>query len=123
MATAADARRIAASLPGVSDDSTDQSLAFTVGGKGFAWSWKERAHPRKPRVAKLGVLALRCIPEAKDIMLEAEPDKFFTEPHYDGYPAVLLRLEAVDDAELRAILISAWRCMAPPPLLAEFKPG
>jgi hypothetical protein len=39
--------------------------------------------------------------------------KFFTEPHYNGFPAVLVRLPAVTARELRPIITEAWRCQAP----------
>jgi hypothetical protein len=45
----------------------------------------------------------------KDMMIEAEPGKFFTEPHYNGYPAVLVRLVEVRVRELRHSLADAWR--------------
>jgi hypothetical protein len=41
-----------------------------------------------------------------------DTSKFFTEPHYSGYPAVLVRLDAVDEDELEDLLIEAWRCQA-----------
>ena len=63
------------------------------------------------------MLVAPCPIEAKETILEADPDKFFTHSHYDGYAVVLLRLEAVDETELRSILISAWRCVAPPALV------
>jgi hypothetical protein len=116
-------RRLAQTLPGVSDRSTEASVALYVSGKLFAWSWPERVHPKRPRVPRLDVLAVRCPIEAKQTILEADPDKFFTTAHYDGYPAVLLRLEAVDEAELGAILTSAWRCMAPPALVEQLRPA
>ncbi len=119
MTDAAAARRLALCLPGVTDRSNDASVALYVGGKLLAWSWPQRVKARQPRVARLDVLVLRCPLEAKEIMLEAEPDRFFTDPHYDGYPAILLRLEAVDEAELHAILTSAWLSTAPPKLLAQ----
>ena len=46
-------------------------------------------------------------------LLAAEPAKFFTEPHYNGFPAVLVRLEAVTVADLKRLLADAWRCQAP----------
>jgi hypothetical protein len=49
----------------------------------------------------------------KAALLAADPDTFFTEPHYDGYPAVLVRLPQVTSAELHALLAEAWRCVAP----------
>lgn len=107
-------RRIAAALPDVEDTSDATQLSFNVGGKGFAWSWKERTHPKKPRVPRLDVLAVRCAPEEKETLLEAEPVKLFTEPHYNGFPAVLVRLAEVDEAELAGILTSARNCMLQP---------
>jgi hypothetical protein len=118
MATPADARRLATLLPEVIDCSTDRALAFEVGGKGFAWSWKERLEPKKPRLPRLDVLAMRCDPEAKAAILESDPAVFFTEPHYNGFPAVLVRLPAVDEATLRALLASAWVRCAPKKLAA-----
>lgn len=123
MTDAADVRRIAASLPGVSDQSTEASVVLRVRGKLFAWSWPQRVAPRRPRVPNLGVLVLLCPIEAKETMLEADPDKFFHDAHYTGYPAILLRLDAVDEAELEAILQSAWRCAAPPDLIGQVKPA
>jgi hypothetical protein len=105
-------RRIALTLPDAQDTSDDEQLSFNVGGgKGFAWSWKERIHPKKPRVPRLDVLAVRCVPEEKDFLLEIEPTKFFTEPHYNGYPAILVRLAEVDEAELKGLLTVAHRCV------------
>jgi hypothetical protein len=46
-------------------------------------------------------------------LLQGNPDVFFTTPHYDGYPYVLVRLEAVDHAELAELIEDAWRIQAP----------
>ena len=48
----------------------------------------------------------------KAALLAADDEKFFTEPHYDGYPAVLVRLPAVSRGELRALIAEAHRCAA-----------
>ena len=42
-----------------------------------------------------------------------DPKKFFTTPHYDGYPTVLVNLEAVGVRELRELITESWRCKAP----------
>jgi len=82
--------------------------------KGFAWVWMERVVPKKPRVPNRGVLAVRVANLAeKDRLLAAAPAKLFTEPHYKGFPAVLVRLEAVTVADLKRLLTNAWRCQAP----------
>src|SRR4051812_67035 len=106
MATAADVRRIALALPGAQEGESD--LAFWVmnkgKGKGFAWAWKERLDPKKPRVPNLGVLAIRVKNNAqKDLILSSNSRKFFTEPHYNGYPAVLVRLKEVTVTDLRVL--------------------
>jgi hypothetical protein len=60
------------------------------------------------------VLAVRVAGDgAKQELLAADGEKFFTEPHYNGYPAVLVRLAAVDADELRELLTDAWRAKAP----------
>ncbi len=90
------------------------SLPAKGKNKGYAWVWLERIAPKKARVPNPSVLALRVSSLAvKDLMIRAEPAKFFTEPHYDGYPAVLLRLETVRVPELRGLLRDAWGCVAP----------
>jgi hypothetical protein len=116
MATQKDVRRIALSLPGARED--DNRFAFTVENKGkqkgFAWVWLERVAPKKPRVANPEVLAVRVRDEGEKAMLVAgDPERFFTEPHYNGFPAVLVRLRAVTPAQLRKLLVDAWRCQAP----------
>ena len=116
MATRSDVRRIALALPGVVEAS--DTFAFSVlhkgKAKGIAWVWQERVHPKEPRVPNPGVLAVRVASLAvKDLILQREPAKYFTEPHYNGFPAVLVRLKAVKVADLRPLLEDAWRAMAP----------
>jgi hypothetical protein len=116
MAKQDDVRRIALSLPGTREE--QGRFAFSVENKGkakgFAWVWLERPAPRQPRVPNPGVLAVRVRDEAEKAMLLAgDPERFFTEPHYNGFPAVLVRLRSVTLAQLRKLLIEAWRCQAP----------
>jgi hypothetical protein len=116
MATQADVRRIAMLLPGTEEVTGRFAFAVPVKGKlkGYAWAWLERQDPRKARVPSASVLALRVQNLGqKDLMLRAEPAKFFTEPHYNGYPAVLLNLGAVRVPELRMLLRDAWQCLVP----------
>jgi hypothetical protein len=56
----------------------------------------------------------------KEALVAAEPDKFFTTPHYDGHPTVLVRFSAVDVDELEELLTESWRVRAPKRLLAAF---
>lgn len=56
----------------------------------------------------------------REALLQGQPDVFFSTPHYDGYPAVLVRLEAVDPAELAELIEDAWRLHAPKRLVAAY---
>ncbi len=104
------------SLPGTEE--ADNHFAFSVRHKGklkgFVWVWLERIAPKKARVPQPAVVAVRVASLVdKDLLLTLDPAKFFTEPHYDGFPAVLVRLPAVTARELRPIITEAWQCQAP----------
>jgi hypothetical protein len=118
--TADDVRRIALALPGAVQEG--EKLRYTVeGGKGFAWTWKKRVDPKRARTEQLDIFGVRVSgEEEKQALIAAEPGKFFTEPHYDGYPAVLVRLAEIDGDELSELLMDAWRASAPRRLVAEF---
>jgi hypothetical protein len=74
------------------------------------------------RVRKKGMCRMRTNPSAlvlrvtdlgeREALLQGDPDVFFTTPHYDGYPYVLVRLAAVDPVELGELLQDAWRVFA-----------
>ena len=126
MATQAAVRRIALSLP--ETEEAEDKFAFSVRNKGklkgFVWVWKERVDPKKPRVPNPGVIAVRVANLGqKDLLISTDPVKFFTEPHYNGFPAVLVRLKAVSVADLRMLLEDAWRCQAPAALLKRAAPS
>lgn len=116
-------RKIALSLPGVRDQTSQagqpgERLVFSAERKGkdksLAWSWLERTHPKKARVPNRDVLAIRVANlQDKEALLAVDGERFFTEPHYNGYPAVLVRLAEVSEAELRKLLTDAWQCTAP----------
>lgn len=116
MATQADVRRIALSLP--ETEEAANRFAFSVRNQGklkrFVWVWRERVVPNKPKVPQPKVIVVRTASlDDKDFLLSLDGDKFFTEPHYNGSPAVLVRLPAVTARELRSIITEAWRCQAP----------
>jgi hypothetical protein len=126
MATQADVRRIALALPGAEEGK--ERFAFFVMDKGkpkgFAWVWLERKEGKSARVPNNDVLAVRVTNNAqKDLILSSDRRKFFTEQHYNGYPAILVRLKEVTVADLRVLLEEAWRCRAPKALLAERDAG
>jgi hypothetical protein len=112
VATVEDVQRIARSLPEAVAD--DQGTAFRVDGKLFAWPWLERVHPKKARVPNLGVLNVRIASEMdKDVLIEMDPNVFFTEAHFEGYKAIQVRLDAVDEPMLEKLIADSWRLAAP----------
>ena len=123
MADLNDVQRIVLLLPETTLD--NDRIAFSVNNKGkrkgIAWVWMERLHPKKARVPNLNVIAIRVHDLAeKDMLLAAHPSTLFTEPHYNGFPAVLVRLAVVDVDELEELILNAWRCQAPPALVRRF---
>jgi hypothetical protein len=122
MADQADVRRIALALPETVED--EDRFAFSVLNKGkpkgFAWVWAERVEPKKPRVPRPDVIAVRVAGQTeKEILLSSDSDTFFTEPHYNGFPAVLVRLPAIDVDELAELITDAWRVQAPRALVRD----
>jgi hypothetical protein len=126
VATLEDVQRIVATLPGTSaapPDGISADFSVRVGAKdrSIAWSWRKRVHPRKPKVPQLDVLAVRVADEGeKQSLIAAEPEVFFTEPHYDGYAAVLVRIPEIGVDELTEVLTDSWRLTAPRAAVAEF---
>jgi hypothetical protein len=116
LTTQVDVRRLAVRLPDVVEASDDFGFSAMKDTKlrGFAWAWRERLDPKKPKVPNHEVLVVRVANrDTKEMLLASDPEKFFTEPHYNGFPAVLVRLGAVDIRELEELLTEAWICMAP----------
>jgi len=87
----ADVRTIALSFPEV-EESGDDGVAFRVRGKLFAWAARERDG---------GGLAIRVEREEKQLILDSNPTVYFSSPHYEGWPGVQIRLEAIGEDELR----------------------
>ncbi len=122
LANQEDVRRIASALPGARE--VEGRFAFSVENKGkeksFVWVWMERLEPKKRRQPRADVIAVRVRNQGeKAALLGADPDAFFTEPHYNGFPAVLVRLRAVSTPLLRKLIVEAWRCQAPPELVKD----
>jgi hypothetical protein len=113
MATQADVRRIAMEFPNTIEAKVRFGFSVLVKGKpkGFAWVWLERVDRKRGRVPNPKMLAIR-VPNLvlKGLMIESDPEKFFTEPHYNGYPAVLVRLAKVKISELQLLLAESRQC-------------
>ncbi len=123
MATQDDVRLICSKLPGAAEGEERFGFSVEIKGKakGFLWSWAERVHPKKARVINDGVIAV-VVPNltAKDLLTESNPEWLVEDPHYNGFPAVLVRLSAVESSELEDLVIEAWRCKAPRDVVNQF---
>jgi hypothetical protein len=105
MASQDDVRRIALDLAGVTQD----GLSYRVDGHLIAWPWLERIDPKKARVPNPDVLVVRVASELdKHALIDLDPAVFFTEPHFDGWPMVLIRLKAIDETLLAKLLADSW---------------
>jgi hypothetical protein len=104
MATEEDVRRIACSLPATTAEQWYGTPGYKVKGKGFLRLRDEVDGALVVFVADLG---------EKEVLLSANPDAYFTTPHYDGYPAVLVRLSAIEPDELRELITDSWLTRAP----------
>lgn len=116
-----DVRRVADALPEVVMGTGGHGQARVLfRDKMLAWTWLERPAGGGARRPNPDVLAVRTpSEEQKHELIAEDPEVFFTEPHYDGYPAVLVRLAAVDPDELRDLITDAWRVRAPKRLQRE----
>lgn len=96
-------RALALAFPEVEEE-TGSRPAFRVRGKLFAWAARERDG---------GGLGVRVDRDEKHLLLQSSPDVYFSSPHYDGYPALQIRLERIEPDELRDRLEDAWLIQAP----------
>jgi hypothetical protein len=119
-----DVRRIALDLPETSEQSSRGLASWRVRDKGFVWERPLRSSdlralgedaPTGPilgaRVEHLG---------AKEALLAENPNVYFTTPHFDGYPAILVRLDTIAVDELDELIVEAWLSRAPKRLAKEY---
>jgi hypothetical protein len=124
MATWDDVRRIALGLPETSEGTSHGNAAWKVGDKLFVW---ERPL-RQSDLAALGdtapdgpILGARVEHEvAKQALIANDPDVFFTTPHFDGYPAVLVQLDRIGLEDLEEVIVEAWLARAPTRLAKQY---
>ena len=122
MATWDDVAEIALGLPEVAEEPTFGNRAWKVRKKLFVWERPLRAK----EIEQLGglepeggapdgdILGVR-VPdeEAKAALLASEPEIYFTTPHFDGHPSVLVRLDRITRNDLEEAIVEAWLTRAP----------
>jgi hypothetical protein len=111
MATEEDVRRVALSLPEVTEKPWFNTPGYRVKDKSFLRIRSE---------AEGGLVVFVADLAEKEMLLASDPGKFFTTPHYDGYAYILVRLARVDPAQLLELLEDAWRISAPKRLVAAY---
>ena len=125
MASWSDVRAIAQQLPEVVESSGTPTADWRVRGKHFAWERPLRRADLEALgdAAPTGDVLAAYVPDlgAKEALIADEPEVYFTTPHFDGYPAVLVRLERIGVPELKELLVEAWLARAPKRLAAEHR--
>jgi hypothetical protein len=127
VATWEDVRRLALALPETSERLSRERRQWLVKDKLFVWE-----RPLRPKeVQELGASApdgpiLGARVEhvgAKDALLADDPLVFFTTSHFDGYPAILVRLERIADEDLEEVVTEAWLVRGPSRLAESYLEG
>jgi hypothetical protein len=125
VATYDDVARLALALPETAEGSSRGGRAWTVAGKNFVWERPfSKADVKRfgdepiPAGPILGVM-VEDLGEKEAVLAEARPG-FFTIPHFNGFPAVLVQLDVVGDAALREGVVDAWLAQAPSALAKRY---
>lgn len=124
MANWDDVRRIALDLPDTTEQTSHGHASWRVRDKGFVWERPLRPADIQalgddaPTGPILGARVEHLV--AKDALLATDPNVFFTTPHFDGYPAVLVRLDQMSVEDLEEVIVEAWLARAPKRLAREW---
>jgi hypothetical protein len=110
MPTWKDVTTIGLALPKTEVSTWYGTPGMKVAGKGFL----------RLRTEAEGGLVVLCDHDKKLMLLRSGDSAFFTTPHYDGYPSILVDLKKVKRAELKELIVESWRRKAPLKLLREF---
>jgi hypothetical protein len=119
-----DVRRLALALPETTEEVSRERSSWRVRKKMFVWERPLRQSDLRalgdaaPQGPILGARVEHLI--AKEALLADDPGVFFTTPHFDGYPAVLVCLDQITLEDLEEVVVEAWLVRAPKRLVAQF---
>ena len=119
MPTFNDVIRLCAGLPEVTTSTSYGTPALKVRGKSFCRLWGERDRSRAD-VGEASVLVVFCEIDEKEFLLAESDGSIFTAPHYDGYGAVLVLLEVVEEQLLGSLLLESYLLKAPTSIRRQF---
>jgi hypothetical protein len=125
MATLQDVDRIMGELPEVAEGEHHGHTTWSVREKGVAWlrpfsaADLKRFGDRTPPAAPILAVNTKDLHE-KEGVLATGIHGVFTIQHFDNYPAVLVELDAIDERDLRDLLVDAWLAVAPAELIDRF---
>jgi hypothetical protein len=123
-ATWDDVRRIALGLPETSEGTSRDQRHWRVKNKSFVWERPlrradlEALGDSAPEGPILGARVEHLV--AKEALLADDPGVYFTTPHFDGYPAVLVQLDRIAPADLHEVIVEAWLARAPKRLVKSY---
>jgi hypothetical protein len=118
VATFDDVVRIGTQWPDVSVSTSYATPALKVRGKGFCRLWGERDRSKSDVEGE--VLVVFCELDEKEFLLAESDGSIFTAPHYDGYGAVLILLDNVDEELLTSLLLESYLLKAPASIRRQF---
>jgi hypothetical protein len=124
MASWDDVRRLSLALPETTETTSRGQAQWKVGTKTFVWmrplrkADQEALGGKAPAGPILGARTDGIV--AKEALLASGDDAFFTTPHFDGYPAILIQLDVIDLDELEEVITEAWAVQAPRRLVKDY---
>src|SRR3954453_13207937 len=124
MADWEDVRRLALALPETTEETSREKLAWVVKKKFFVWerplnkTAQKALGDRAPTGPILGALVEHLI--AKGALIQSDPEVFFTIPHFEVYPAVLVLLDKIKVEDLEEGVVEAWLALAPKRLAQQY---
>ena len=122
MARLEDVERLVAALPETVETTRHGNRTWAVGDKAYAWERQfskadlKRFGDETPPEGPILAIRVEDLAEKEAVLAARAGDGFFTIPHFDNYPAVLVELDQASEPVLGEALLDGWLVFAPPEL-------